>query len=84
MPCPQTRGRSIYRSFLQELRTGFRGRPYNKLMQHHLKRQSDGDGVMGLQGTMETVSPPLRPSPSIYRPMEYSRLRSRLLENLLR
>jgi hypothetical protein len=38
---------------LEEVRHGFRGRPFCKLVEHHLSRQKQDARVRGIQGTVE-------------------------------
>ncbi|OFW82788.1 MAG: hypothetical protein A2018_00045 [Alphaproteobacteria bacterium GWF2_58_20] len=46
---------------LDELRNGFGGKPFYKLIQHHLKSQNQQDRIFGLLGTMDMLPADVRP-----------------------
>jgi len=46
---------------LEEIRQGFRGRPFCKLVEHHLYRQKQDDRIRGIHGTVEMLPEEAKP-----------------------
>ena len=47
---------------LDQFRAGIRGRPYKALVQHHLKKQNQGNRIDGLYATIDLILPELHPA----------------------
>jgi len=46
---------------LEEVRQGFHGKPFCKLVKHHLDRQKQDTRILGIQGTVEMLPEDARP-----------------------